>query len=258
MMRRNLVSVMMFLILITTPIINGGSDLVESSCKRTPNYELCVKVISADPRSRGTDDITTLAIIMVDAIKAKSQETASMINNLQKTREDLKTALEECALDYKVILTASIPEAYEALTKGIPKFAEKGVVASSGSAQQCELGFQKSQSPLTALNTQVYCYRFYKWSFDEDLEALYVVCLYIQTAKTEGKPLSSPSVLNDVRSVRIRELNERQERRRWRIVGRDREELACGSTEKSWRVDLLRKSWRMDLLRRVGMRTVRL
>ncbi|XP_019174086.1 PREDICTED: cell wall / vacuolar inhibitor of fructosidase 1-like [Ipomoea nil] len=155
-MMRNLVLAMMLLILTTSPIINGGSDLVESTCRRTPNYELCVKVVSSDPRAQGADDITTLAIIMVDAIKAKSQETAIMINNLQKTREDLKTALEQCAFDYKVILTASIPEAYEALTKGVPKFAEKGVVASSGSSQQCELGFQKAQSPLTALNTEVH------------------------------------------------------------------------------------------------------
>lgn len=150
---RNLMFVMMFLI--STTRING-SDLVESTCKRTPNYELCVKVVSADPRAQGAADMATLAMIMVDAVKAKSEETATMINNLQKTRPDLKTPLEECAFQYKVILTASIPEAHDALRKGNPKFAEDGVAGSSGSAQECELGFQKGQSPLTAFNTQVH------------------------------------------------------------------------------------------------------
>ncbi|PHU01724.1 hypothetical protein BC332_31511 [Capsicum chinense] len=149
---------MMFLsILLET---KGSNNLVETTCKNTPNYELCVKTLVSDKRS-GNGDITTLALIMVDAIKSKAYEAAITISKLRRSNppQAWKLPLKNCAFSYKVILTASMPEAIEALTKGDPKFAEDGMVGSSGDAQECEGYFKATTnkySPLTKLNVAVH------------------------------------------------------------------------------------------------------
>lgn len=43
-------------------------DIVDGTCKRTPDYTLCVSLLRSDPRSSSAD-IAGLAIILVDQIK---------------------------------------------------------------------------------------------------------------------------------------------------------------------------------------------
>ncbi|KAK6772781.1 hypothetical protein RDI58_028019 [Solanum bulbocastanum] len=96
----------------------------------------CTKLSSyiRDKRSETAGDITTLALIMVDAIKSKANQAANTISKLRHSNppQTWKDPLKNCAFSYKVILTATMPEAIEALTKGDPKFAEDGMVGSSG------------------------------------------------------------------------------------------------------------------------------
>ncbi|KAK4725797.1 hypothetical protein R3W88_030714 [Solanum pinnatisectum] len=154
-----LIFLMMFLAMLL--VTNGNNNLVETTCKNTPNYNLCVKTLSLDKRSETAGDITTLALIMVDAIKSKANQAANTISKLRHSNppQAWKDPLKNCAFSYKVILTASMPEAIEALTKGDPKFAEDGMVGSSGDAQECEEYFKAitiKYSPLSKLNIDVH------------------------------------------------------------------------------------------------------
>lgn len=72
------------------------------------------------------------------------------INGLYKKRPELKRALDECNRRYKTILNADVPEAIEAISKGVPKFGEDGVIDAGVEASVCEGGF-KGKSPLTSL-----------------------------------------------------------------------------------------------------------
>ncbi|XP_055814168.1 cell wall / vacuolar inhibitor of fructosidase 1-like [Solanum dulcamara] len=155
-----LIFLMMFLALVL--VTNGNNNnLVESTCKNTPNYELCLKTLSSDKRSETAGDVTTLALIMVDAIKSKANQAANTISKLRQSNPPLawKDPLKKCAFSYKVILTVSMPEAIEALTKGNPKFAEDAMVGSSGDAQECEEYFKATTTkylPLSKLNIVVH------------------------------------------------------------------------------------------------------
>ncbi|KAF3657138.1 putative cell wall / vacuolar inhibitor of fructosidase 1-like [Capsicum annuum] len=136
---------------------NNNNNLVETTCKNTPNYNLCIKTLLSDERSTSSD-ITTLALIVVDAIKVKANQALEIISTLRSSSppEAWRIPLKDCAFSYKVILTVSLPEAIEALTKGNPKFAEDGMVGCFGVSQDCEENFKRSISPLTGLNTAVH------------------------------------------------------------------------------------------------------
>ncbi|MCD9640846.1 hypothetical protein HAX54_026552 [Datura stramonium] len=135
----------------------NNNNLVETTCKNTPNYNLCLKTLLPDERS-ASGDITTLALIVVDAIEAKAKQASEIISMLRNSNPPAawRVPLKECAFSYKVILTVSLPEAIEALTKGNPKFAEDGMVGCLGDSQDCEENFKSSISPLTALNSAVH------------------------------------------------------------------------------------------------------
>ncbi|KAM3286116.1 hypothetical protein P3S67_024915 [Capsicum chacoense] len=136
---------------------SGDANLVQTTCKNTPNVELCLKTLRADPRS-GSGDVTTLALIAVDAIKANARKASASISKLRRSNPPNAwvVPLKDCDFSYnKVILETNVPSTIEALTKGNPKFAEDAVVGSSGSADRCEKNFSGSKSPLTALNTVV-------------------------------------------------------------------------------------------------------
>lgn len=132
------------------------NDLVESTCKQTPNYDLCISSLRSDPKS-STADVRGLALIMVNVIKAKATETLNHINDLLKGGpgggKD-KQALSSCADGYSAILKADVPEATQALTLGNVKFAENGVSDAAVEANACERGFSSSgrTSPLTDVN----------------------------------------------------------------------------------------------------------
>ena len=139
-----------------TQIQFSRADLVDQTCKQTPNYDLCVKTLRADPRS-STADVTGLALVTVDAIKAKATATLDRINGLLGTTPDPKTkaALSHCGELYdNAVLKADIPSAIEALKKGNPKFAEQGVNDAANEADSCERAFGGA-SPISSFNRSV-------------------------------------------------------------------------------------------------------
>nr|GLL48480.1 uncharacterized protein LOC109169939 [Ipomoea trifida] len=131
------------LLMALTPPINGDEKFVKKICKTTENYDLCVKYIWADPRAPEADT-QALAIIMIDSVKAKSEETDGLIKRLLKCRPDLKVPLEQCAWDYEVvILKTLIKVAYDGVRLGDPKFAEEAMTKLPFTTLECENHFPK-------------------------------------------------------------------------------------------------------------------
>ncbi|RZB42176.1 Cell wall / vacuolar inhibitor of fructosidase 1 [Glycine soja] len=122
--------------------------LIEETCKRTPNPNLCLQLLKADPRAPSAD-IAGLALILVDVIKAKATEAEKTIKQLLKQGGN-KKALSECADDYDGILMLDVPTATRAV-RGDPKFAENTVSDCAVEADSCENGFH-GKSPLTHVN----------------------------------------------------------------------------------------------------------
>ncbi|XP_010549010.1 PREDICTED: cell wall / vacuolar inhibitor of fructosidase 1 [Tarenaya hassleriana] len=129
--------------------VRSDEVFIEKTCKQTPNYNLCVSLLKSDPRGSSADT-TGLALILVDHIKATATETLKKISRLYKKRRELREPLVSCTSKYKAILEADVPSAVEALSKGVPKYAEDAVVDAGVEASICERGFH-GKSPLTAL-----------------------------------------------------------------------------------------------------------
>ncbi|KAL2341642.1 hypothetical protein Fmac_009582 [Flemingia macrophylla] len=124
-------------------------NLIKQTCQKTPNPNLCNQILQADSRGR-TVDVSGLALILVDAIKAKANEAYNKINNLIKGGGN-KKALSSCVDKYKTILVADVPQATQALQTGNAKFTEDATSDSAIEASSCEHGFG-GKSPLTLEN----------------------------------------------------------------------------------------------------------
>ncbi|CAE5967584.1 unnamed protein product [Arabidopsis arenosa] len=128
-------------------------NIVDKTCKQTPDYTLCLSLLRSDPRSSSADTVG-LALILVDKIKALGTETLGQINDAYKTKPMLKKPLDECSLRYKTIVDVDVHTAIIAV-KGNPKFAEGAVVDAGVEASICEGGFTKGQSTLTSLTQRM-------------------------------------------------------------------------------------------------------
>ncbi|KAL3851550.1 hypothetical protein ACJIZ3_013432 [Penstemon smallii] len=126
-------------------------SLIETTCKNTPNYELCFSTLTANPLS-ATADVEGLGLIMVDSVKAKAETVLSLINELDDTQFMIKGALQQCTLSYRAVLKADVPEAVAGLTKGVPKFAEFGMTDAAWEAEICEGSFGKAAVPVSPLS----------------------------------------------------------------------------------------------------------
>ncbi|XP_061350343.1 cell wall / vacuolar inhibitor of fructosidase 1-like [Gastrolobium bilobum] len=113
--------------------------LIEQTCKQTVDPNLCIKLLEADPHSSSAD-VRGLALILLNVVKAKANDTMNKINELLKGGGD-KKALSSCADNYKAILEHDIPQAIEALQSGKPEVAEIGASHSVVEAMSCEYGF---------------------------------------------------------------------------------------------------------------------
>ncbi|KAI3455876.1 hypothetical protein Pfo_012539 [Paulownia fortunei] len=130
--------------------------LIETTCRSTPNYQLCISTLHASPSS-STADVAGLGLIMVDAVKAKTEAALSTIHELQWLHPELTHALGACRNAYKAVLKADIPEAVAALTKGVPKFAEFGMTDAAWEAEICEGSFERVvESPLSGVNKDLH------------------------------------------------------------------------------------------------------
>jgi len=134
----------------------NNENLIESTCKKTPNYNLCLQSLKASPGS-STADVSGLALIMVNVMKAKANDALKTIHDLQREGAGAKQrrALSSCDSKYKAVLIADVPQATEALKKGNPKFAEDGANDAANEAKYCESDFS-GNSPLTKQNNAMH------------------------------------------------------------------------------------------------------
>lgn len=131
-------------------------NLIETTCKNTPNYHLCMTTLRAN-RGSASADVAGLGLIMVGAVKAKSKEALSAINKLSKSGQPkLSQALHQCKEVYNAVLEGDVPEAEQAV-RGNPKFAENGMADAAVEADTCEGAFEGvvAKSPLSGVNTAV-------------------------------------------------------------------------------------------------------
>lgn len=129
------------------------ANLIDQTCKKTPNYNLCVSSLKSDPRS-GKAGVAGLGFITVDIAKDKATDAANRINELLK-QSPSDQRLKTCATFYHTILVADVPEASQGFKLGNPKFAEQGMNDAADAAEACEKEFS-SKSPLTDKNKVVH------------------------------------------------------------------------------------------------------
>lgn len=120
-----------------------AANLIETTCKNTPNYQLCINTLRGSPES-ATADVAGLALIMVDAVKGKTEQALSTVNKSAQPK------LQRCTNYYNAVLKADVPMAEAALRKGDPKFAEQGMSDAATEADLCERTV--APSPLSAVN----------------------------------------------------------------------------------------------------------
>ncbi|CAN1281690.1 Cell wall / vacuolar inhibitor of fructosidase 1 [Linum perenne] len=150
-------AVAVFLILITTTTAHAtsaaASTLIKQTCKQTPDYNLCVSSLTADPRALKADDVDTLALIMIDVVKDKATAASKEKKRLLKSKTALKEPLKDCDDMYKVIIEDDVSVAIKALSLGDPKFGQEAMNDASNESDSCERGFK--WSPLTDFNKVV-------------------------------------------------------------------------------------------------------
>lgn len=117
-------------------------NLIETTCKNTPFYNLCYSTLKSDPRS-STADVSGLALIVAHSANAKAIATLSQISALLLSVKDptLEKALEGCIESYNTIIQADIPVAIDAIEKHDPKFAVQSATDAGNEAQNCENNF---------------------------------------------------------------------------------------------------------------------
>nr|QED22722.1 vacuolar invertase inhibitor [Solanum mauritianum] len=123
---------------------NNSNNLIDVMCRATPYYSLCLTTLQSDPRTyedKGDNDITTLGLVMVDAVKLKSIEIMKKLKELEKSHPEWRAPLSQCYVAYNAVLRADVTVAVEALKKGDPKFAEHGMDDVVVEAQTCEFSF---------------------------------------------------------------------------------------------------------------------
>ncbi|KAG4932171.1 hypothetical protein AAZX31_17G035400 [Glycine max] len=140
-------------------LLPENEKLIENTCKKTPNYNVCLESLKASPGSSSAD-VTGLAQIMVKEMKAKANDALKRIHELQRVGASgpkQRRALSSCADKYKAVLIADVPQATEALQKGDPKFAEDGANDAANEATYCETDFSAAgNSPLTKQNNAMH------------------------------------------------------------------------------------------------------
>lgn len=129
----------------------SSCDLIQSTCRRTTNFQLCASILRSNPKSSDTD-VTGLGLVMVGSLQSKATSALRTIKHLLKTKPHLKIPLTECSKKYSFILKYDVTEAFEALRLGDQKFGEDSMHDSAMVAQECEDGFNPFPSPMTSVN----------------------------------------------------------------------------------------------------------
>nr|GEX65898.1 pectinesterase inhibitor [Tanacetum cinerariifolium] len=151
-------STIFFLLVVQETLFSAIADrkFIENTCKGTPNYDLCLSTILADPKSEKAN-LTGLALIAVAGVEHKGDETIKQIKDLKSSKPELRPALDYCTQVYHTIVKVDVPMANDALKLGNPKFGEDGMADSAVETQACERSFEEHgmTSPMTKQNKAV-------------------------------------------------------------------------------------------------------
>ncbi|GAV71687.1 PMEI domain-containing protein, partial [Cephalotus follicularis] len=126
-----------------------SADLIQSTCQKTPMYNLCVSTLLSDPTSAKADNVSGLAHISANILMSKSKATLSQIQMWLKCANSpqLQKALQSCFSKYDTIVNYDLPMALSGIDLGNPKFAAEGLADGANEAQHCEESFNGLKSP---------------------------------------------------------------------------------------------------------------
>ncbi|GLT98963.1 hypothetical protein SLE2022_164340 [Rubroshorea leprosula] len=133
------------------PSALGDNTLIQTTCNKTPDSNLCTKVLQSDPRSSSATDVQGLAIIVAERLGKDATTTLQQITSLGKTNPQYKTCLESyniVKIDIQVIL--------EGVSKGNPKFAEQSASDVATEADTCGKSIQSLKSDVGDKNKFVH------------------------------------------------------------------------------------------------------
>ncbi|XP_044500332.1 cell wall / vacuolar inhibitor of fructosidase 1-like [Mangifera indica] len=132
----------------------SAPKLIETTCKATSHYDLCVKTLQSDPGSSRAD-VKGLANIAARGLFNQGMATWNKIYEmLQKTKDlELKKPFLTCLKAYSTITVDDMNQAFSSLTRGNPKEAISGFSDVLKQTEKCEKSFRKS--PFTSDNKLV-------------------------------------------------------------------------------------------------------
>ncbi|GLT67191.1 hypothetical protein SLA2020_395170 [Shorea laevis] len=132
------------------PLALGDNTLIQTTCNKTPDSNLCTKVLQSDPRSSSATDVQGLAVIATDIVAKNATVTLQQITSLFKTDPQYKMCFESyitVKIDIQVILED---------ISGNPKFAEQSASDVATKADTCGKSIQSLKSDVSDKNKFVH------------------------------------------------------------------------------------------------------
>ncbi|KZV34957.1 cell wall [Dorcoceras hygrometricum] len=133
----------------------GSKDMafIESVCKKTHDYKLCVTCLKSNPRSFNAD-VKGLALIMMEAMQSKVDGILKVISRLRNNTSDpdMQSCLDDACHEEYANITPFIQFAIEHLQSNSLDFALLGVDDAYLGIQACE-ECTPPKSSMTPINT---------------------------------------------------------------------------------------------------------
>ncbi|GMI93718.1 cell wall / vacuolar inhibitor of fructosidase 1, CELL WALL / VACUOLAR INHIBITOR OF FRUCTOSIDASE 1 [Hibiscus trionum] len=121
----------------------NDTSLIETTCKATPFYNLCVLALESDPHSSSTN-VPGLAITGANILKVNSNATLTQITSLLKEAEDrsVKKALLECVEYYNAIIEHDVRVVINTARTNVPRYGRDAMNDAANEALACERSFK--------------------------------------------------------------------------------------------------------------------
>ncbi|EOX95329.1 Pectinesterase inhibitor domain - like 2 [Theobroma cacao] len=154
---------LVLLIVLLLFLMSVRADMIDDTCNRTSDTELCLSTLRSDPRS-STADAKGLAHIVLDITLKKAKDNVAQIDQLLSRTTDpaLKDVLTICSQEYGNATVVILPRAIQKLESKFDAEATGNVEDSAGCAKTCEESFsdgprpeQNRPSPFTDQNNAV-------------------------------------------------------------------------------------------------------
>uniref|UniRef100_A0A6N2LUI1 Pectinesterase inhibitor domain-containing protein n=1 Tax=Salix viminalis TaxID=40686 RepID=A0A6N2LUI1_SALVM len=113
-------------------------DLINKTCRKTPDYNLCVSSLQSNPKSLDAD-VQGLADIMANITLSNATDTLSYIQILVSQTKDpmLEQSLAYCAEVYIPVVQYILPQAINVFSKGGYGFAKYGISYAADEVGSC-------------------------------------------------------------------------------------------------------------------------